>query len=70
MPLIRLAFNFYDERQQFNAIRVGQQYNGKVANPEDMILLKCVKKRTKKSIYSDEADDVQRENLVSEVNFH
>lgn len=39
LPLIRLNVKYRDERQVFNAIRFGQSYIGKVANPEDMI--KC-----------------------------
>ncbi|KAG4074771.1 hypothetical protein HA402_006410 [Bradysia odoriphaga] len=39
-PLIRLRVFYSSEDQLFNAIRFGQQYNQKVANPLDMIFLK------------------------------
>ncbi|KAG4074814.1 hypothetical protein HA402_006453 [Bradysia odoriphaga] len=39
-PLIRLQVFYSSEDQLFNAIRFGQQYNQKVANPLDMIFLK------------------------------
>ncbi|KAJ6638754.1 Double-strand break repair protein MRE11, partial [Pseudolycoriella hygida] len=40
LPLIRLRVFYNDEDQLFNAIRFGQQFHTKVANPLDMILLK------------------------------
>ncbi|XP_021704981.1 double-strand break repair protein MRE11 [Aedes aegypti] len=45
VPLIRLRLEITDVEQQFNAIRFGQQYSGRVANPQDMIVFK--KKITK-----------------------
>ncbi|KXJ68122.1 hypothetical protein RP20_CCG005594 [Aedes albopictus] len=40
VPLIRLRLDITDVEQQFNAIRFGQQYSGRVANPQDMIVFK------------------------------
>lgn len=48
LPLIRLVYNINDEKQQFNAIRLGQEYYGRVANPEDMVLLKLRRKGVKR----------------------
>ncbi|CAH1155365.1 unnamed protein product [Phaedon cochleariae] len=42
-PLIRLNVKCRDERQVFNAIRFGQQYNGRVANPDDMVKCQPIK---------------------------
>lgn len=46
-PLIRLRLLYSEEEQMFNAIRFGQQYNTKVANPMDIVLFKRQIKRTK-----------------------
>lgn len=68
LPLLRLVFQIHNDKQQFNAIRFGQQYAGKVANPEDMLLLKKVfRKRQGKSVYADEYDE--SDNVVSEGTF-
>ncbi|XP_055624641.1 double-strand break repair protein MRE11 isoform X2 [Toxorhynchites rutilus septentrionalis] len=40
LPLIRLRLEVTETEQQFNAIRFGQQYSGRVANPQDMIAFK------------------------------
>lgn len=48
LPLIRLSILYHDERQQYNAIRLGQQFNGMVANPEDVFLYKLLLKRERK----------------------
>lgn len=49
LPLIRLIVKYNDDRQQFNPIRLGQQFTGKVANPNDIVLLKTSKIRVKQS---------------------
>lgn len=46
-PLIRLNVRCRDERQIFNTIRFGQEYLGKVANPEDMVKCTMIKERTR-----------------------
>lgn len=43
-PLIRLRIMYQDEEHVFNALRFGQQYQERVANPLDMILFKKLKK--------------------------
>lgn len=46
-PLIRLNVKCCDERQVFNTIRFGQNYIGKVANPDDMVKCNLPKERTR-----------------------
>ncbi|XP_058462901.1 double-strand break repair protein MRE11 isoform X2 [Malaya genurostris] len=58
LPLIRLRLEVTDVDQQFNAIRFGQQYSGRVANPQDMITFKRKIVRTK-----DEMKPLDREAL-------
>lgn len=43
-PLIRLRIMYQDEDHVFNALRFGQQYTERVANPLDMILFKKLQK--------------------------
>lgn len=43
-PLIRLRIMYQDEEHVFNALRFGQQYQQRVANPLDMILFKKLQK--------------------------
>ncbi|KAL1384566.1 hypothetical protein pipiens_003340 [Culex pipiens pipiens] len=40
LPLIRLRIEVTEVEQQFNAIRFGQGYSGRVANPQDMVTFK------------------------------
>ncbi|CAG0883308.1 unnamed protein product [Darwinula stevensoni] len=40
VPLIRLRVTYDNHFQPFHTIRFGQRYQGKVANPEDMIIFK------------------------------
>uniref|UniRef100_A0A182PIW7 Double-strand break repair protein n=1 Tax=Anopheles epiroticus TaxID=199890 RepID=A0A182PIW7_9DIPT len=40
LPLIRLRLLLTKVEQQFNAIRFGFQYHGRVANPQDMVIFK------------------------------
>lgn len=65
LPLIRLIFQIHNELQAFNPIRIGQQYTGRVANPEDMILLRKLTNRKRfLSVY--DIDDIER-NIALEV---
>ncbi|XP_055606685.1 double-strand break repair protein MRE11 [Uranotaenia lowii] len=50
VPLIRLRLEIMDVDQQFNAIRFGQRYNGRVANPQDMITFKKKLTRVKDEV--------------------
>ena len=47
LPLIRLMVNYHDERQLFNAIRFGQEFGERVANPEDVIKFVSINKKTR-----------------------
>uniref|UniRef100_A0A182YS68 Double-strand break repair protein n=1 Tax=Anopheles stephensi TaxID=30069 RepID=A0A182YS68_ANOST len=40
LPLIRLRLGLTEIEQQFNAIRFGFRYHGRVANPQDMVIFK------------------------------
>uniref|UniRef100_A0A182QWK1 Double-strand break repair protein n=1 Tax=Anopheles farauti TaxID=69004 RepID=A0A182QWK1_9DIPT len=40
LPLIRLRLVLTQPEQQFNAIRFGFRYHGRVANPQDMVIFK------------------------------
>uniref|UniRef100_A0A182SPC6 Mre11 DNA-binding domain-containing protein n=1 Tax=Anopheles maculatus TaxID=74869 RepID=A0A182SPC6_9DIPT len=40
LPLIRLRLGLTEVEQQFNAIRFGFRYHGRVANPQDMVIFK------------------------------
>lgn len=62
LPLIRVNITYFDERQQCNAIRLGQQFSGEVANPEDMFKYKSVSDKKKRRVKvgtmsSDDEDD-------------
>lgn len=46
LPLLRLNVSYVDENQVFNAIRFGQRYIDRVANPKEIVKLKSVIKRT------------------------
>ncbi|KAJ8928137.1 hypothetical protein NQ314_019317 [Rhamnusium bicolor] len=56
-PLIRLNVKYRDERQVFNAIRFGQSYMGKVANPEDMVKCQAIKEPVS-DILADRVEDI------------
>lgn len=47
LPLIRLITHYHVERQAINVIKFGQKFAQRVANPEDMIVLKPFKVREK-----------------------
>ncbi|XP_055840402.1 double-strand break repair protein MRE11-like isoform X2 [Episyrphus balteatus] len=47
LPLIRLRIIYNDEAQMFNAIRFGQQYNERIANPADAVVFKKLVKKKK-----------------------
>lgn len=60
LPLLRVRVEYTDEAQCFNTIRFGQKYQSRVANPDDMILLKREKTTQRKSRENDEDD---KENM-------
>lgn len=49
-PLLRLRILYTEEEQMFNAIRMGQQYSERIANPIDLIKLNRYKPRIKHDI--------------------
>lgn len=40
LPLIRIVAFYFTEAQIVNHIRFGQKFVGKVANPDDMVIMK------------------------------
>lgn len=48
LPLIRLVVFYFVEKQVVNHIRFGQKYIGRVANPEDMLIMKSSKMRERR----------------------
>ncbi|VVC24522.1 DNA double-strand break repair protein Mre11,Calcineurin-like phosphoesterase domain, ApaH [Cinara cedri] len=48
LPLIRLRIEYTSETQHFNGIQFGQQFQDRVANSSDMILLRTEKKSIEK----------------------
>lgn len=48
MPLIRLRIEITRESQHFNSIQFGQEFQDRIANSSDMILLRMEKKSTEK----------------------
>lgn len=62
LPLIRLRIEYTSETQHFNSIQFGQEFQGRVANSSDMILLRMEKKNIEKK--SRCIDDDALENIV------
>lgn len=63
LPLIRLITHYHVERQAINVIKFGQKFVDRVANPEDMIVLKPFKIRERttkaeKAEFDEAFDDV------------
>lgn len=48
LPLIRLRVEYTNETQHFNGIQFGQEFQDRVANSNDMILLRMEKKNVQK----------------------
>jgi len=48
LPLIRLRVEYTNETQHFNGIQFGQEFQDRVANYNDMILLRIEKKSIQK----------------------
>lgn len=44
LPLVRLCVHYEHEGQDFNRIRFGQHFNGTVANPNDILMMKREKR--------------------------
>ncbi|RVE42534.1 hypothetical protein evm_012814 [Chilo suppressalis] len=58
LPLVRLSVFYERDGQDFNRVRFGQNFNGTVANPNDVLIMKREKKLRdrKDNIKSEEAD--------------
>jgi double-strand break repair protein MRE11 len=59
LPLIRLIVKYQDERQVFNAIRFGQGFANKVANPEDAVKFVSLQKKTRRGNVTMNGEDVE-----------
>lgn len=59
LPLVRLSVFYERDGQDFNRVRFGQNFNGLVANPNDILLMKREKKiRERKTRAPDEVADL------------
>ncbi|CAG9792262.1 unnamed protein product [Diatraea saccharalis] len=59
LPLIRLSVFYERDGQDFNRVRFGQNFNGMVANPNDILIMKREKKirdRKENNLSMEEAD--------------
>ncbi|KPJ01084.1 Double-strand break repair protein MRE11A [Papilio xuthus] len=60
LPLVRLSVFYEHDSQDFNRIRFGQNFNGIVANPNDILIMKREKKiRERKENYKSEEVDIR-----------
>ncbi|CAG4984870.1 unnamed protein product [Colias eurytheme] len=68
MPLIRLSVFYERDDQDFNRVRFGQNFNGQIANPNDLLIMKREKKiRDKKERVCEEDDTAPHVEVTSEV---
>ncbi|KAF2896176.1 hypothetical protein ILUMI_09999 [Ignelater luminosus] len=68
LPLLRLKVFYYSEQQQFNAVRIGMHFGGRVANPDDIIKLNSftAKERKKNCNLNLDEDDYEKFVNISE----
>ncbi|KAK3913008.1 Double-strand break repair protein MRE11 [Frankliniella fusca] len=71
LPLIRLRFYYTDEAQMFNSVRFGQKFEDKIANPQELILMKrrVLERKEKRDVLDTEEMDrmfQEREDLTVE----
>lgn len=64
MPLIRLRIEYTNETQHFNSIQFGQEFQDRIANSTDMILLRMEKKSVGKKTRC--IDDDALENIIED----
>lgn len=57
LPLIRLVAYYHVERQAINPIKFGQKYSDKIANPEDLLVLRAFKIRERSRGANIQLDD-------------
>ncbi|CAH0721370.1 unnamed protein product, partial [Brenthis ino] len=68
LPLIRISVFYEHDGQDFNRIRFGQNFNGQVANPNDVLIMKREKKiRDRKRRESGEGEDVDIGEVAAEA---
>ncbi|VVD03783.1 double-strand break repair protein MRE11 [Leptidea sinapis] len=68
LPLVRLSVFYERDGQDFNRVRFGQNFNGIVANPNDVLIMKREKKiREKKEHLGNGEDNTDMEAVVAEV---
>lgn len=66
IPLIRLVVFFFTEEQVINQIKFGKNYIGRVANPEEMVIMKPNKNRERRKRNTrddDEFDDIEEVSI-------
>ncbi|KAK4874208.1 hypothetical protein RN001_013568 [Aquatica leii] len=64
LPLIRLKVFYHNEQQMFNTVRIGMQFSGRVANPDDMVKLNSITAKEKKAKSKFEIDEDELEEFV------
>ncbi|GLV44365.1 meiotic recombination 11 [Carabus blaptoides fortunei] len=70
LPLIRLNVNFLNEAMMSNAIRMGQQYVDRVANPTDMLSFKLKRNSATKrgrNVGVDDMEEMEGDQLAERV---
>ncbi|KAF5306956.1 hypothetical protein FQA39_LY00186 [Lamprigera yunnana] len=64
LPLIRLKVYYYNEQQVFNTIRIGMQFAGRVANPDDMVKINSNEAKEKRMKVNLDIDEDEFEQFV------
>ncbi|XP_050362444.1 double-strand break repair protein MRE11 [Nymphalis io] len=68
LPLIRLSVFYEHDGQDFNRVRFGQNFNGLVANPNDVLIMKREKKiRERKEFDPNNTEDVDLGGVAAEA---
>ncbi|XP_023945455.2 double-strand break repair protein MRE11 [Bicyclus anynana] len=67
LPLVRLSVFFQHEGQDFNRVRFCQNFNGLVANPKDILIMKREKKFRERKERIDESSDVDIGGAAAEA---
>lgn len=70
LPLIRLRLEITDTKQQFNALRFGHHYFGRVGNPIDMVIFKRKTTRVKDESGNMLDDAALKEQFQKEQRHH
>ncbi|CAH2092327.1 unnamed protein product [Euphydryas editha] len=68
LPLIRLSVFYEHDGQDFNRVRFGQNFNGLIANPNDVLIMKREKKiRDRKERATGDSEDVDIGSAAAEA---